>query len=250
MKILQKGVALVLRIFAPKKQPDGAPTDAVASGTLGADSGFELFAVCAIELGTDKERPESGLEHFVEKVQDSSRYFAVRIVDGRSQRSTYVGIGFRERETAFSFSSILQDHVRYVRRQREAATRTLNSARKTGDAGDGTGAGGGGGDGLVGSLLDLSLKAGETIKINVGGLAGGTPQKKKKKATGGGGGGLFSLSAPSYAGTTLGAPTVPTAAAPAMTLAAPAAAAMPAAAADAGGDDFFGDDDFGDFQSA
>ena len=86
IKVLQKGKALMLQIFAPKK---GVKPDANIGGNLGATSDFELFAVCPIELAV--KGPQADMDFFVEKVQDSSRYFAVRIVDGKNGRSTHVG---------------------------------------------------------------------------------------------------------------------------------------------------------------
>ena len=116
IKVLQKGKALMVQIFAPKK--GAKPDDANIGGNVGAASDFELFAMCPIELAADREKPQSDMDFFVEKVQDSSRYFAVRIVDGKSGRSTHVGIGFRERNDTFSFVStralyILLNPVRF-----------------------------------------------------------------------------------------------------------------------------------------
>ena len=41
--------------------------------------------------------------------------------EDEKKRAAYIGIGFRERDTAFSFKATLQDFERYVRRQRSAA---------------------------------------------------------------------------------------------------------------------------------
>lgn len=43
-----------------------------------------------------------------------------RIKDPASQRSVSIGIGFRERETAFDFKSSLNEYVRYVDRMSTA----------------------------------------------------------------------------------------------------------------------------------
>merc|ERR1711969_203376 len=132
------------------------------------------------------------MDHFVEKVQDSSRYFAVRIVDGKSGRSTHVGIGFRERSDAFSFVSTLQDHTKFTRRQRQAQQMHDSDAKRYEAAAASAEAEGlKPGDVPVADLLgDLSIKEGQSITIKVGGIGGGSGKKKKaKKPSGGGGGG-------------------------------------------------------------
>ncbi len=45
----------------------------------------------------------------VEQVTDSSRYFCLRIEDGRGNHA-FIGLGFNKREDAFDFKSALADH--------------------------------------------------------------------------------------------------------------------------------------------
>lgn len=109
----------------------------------------------------------------VEQVLDSSRFFAVR-VQGEGGRKAVLGIGFEERSEAFDFSVSLQE------------------VRKTLGLEPGANGGGGGGGGKKGGKVeakkeevkrDFSLKEGETITVNIGGM-------KKGRRSGGGGGGF------------------------------------------------------------
>jgi len=70
----------------------------------------ELFAACFINPG---QRDNS-----VETVLDSSRYFVLKIEDGRGKHA-FVGLGFAERNEAFDFNVALSDHEKYVRRDHE-----------------------------------------------------------------------------------------------------------------------------------
>ena len=51
---------------------------------------------------------------------DSSRYYVLRLQDRASSRSVLIGIGFRERDTAFDFKNALNDYVRYIDRMSTA----------------------------------------------------------------------------------------------------------------------------------
>lgn len=126
-----------------------------------ADTG-ELFA----QVPLDNERPEVS----VEPVTDSSRYFAVRVDDGNG-RHAFLGLGFRERSDAFDFNIALQDHVKQAR-----------AGRMGGPAADG--------DAAAAPPLDLSLKAGETLRVNLSGVGGGARRREPANAGGGGPGGL------------------------------------------------------------
>ncbi|XP_051141710.1 uncharacterized protein At1g03900 [Andrographis paniculata] len=107
----------------------------------------ELFAACFVNPGQR--------EAAVESVLDSSRYFVLRIEDGRGKHA-FVGLGFNERNEAFDFNVALSDHEKYVKREVEK------------DA-----VSGGGADGAEEGHIDIHpavnhrLKEGETIRINV-----------------------------------------------------------------------------------
>ena len=67
-----------------------------------SEAASALFAQCPIEID-----PQRNLSVFVQDCADSSRYFVVRVVDPKSKRSAFVGIGFPERSAAFNFKASL-----------------------------------------------------------------------------------------------------------------------------------------------
>lgn len=66
----------------------------------------DAFAVCPVN--TNPNAPPA-----VERVIDSSRYFVLRIEDGRGNYA-YIGMGFKERSEAFDFNVALQDFQKCV----------------------------------------------------------------------------------------------------------------------------------------
>ncbi|KAL1921062.1 uncharacterized protein VTP21DRAFT_11697 [Calcarisporiella thermophila] len=106
----------------------------------------ELFAVCPYDD-----------EGAVEAVLDSSRYFVLRVVN--EGRKAFIGMGFRERTEAFDFNVALQDHVKHVKAEQEAAE------RKAADVANPV------------PKKDYSLKEGQTISISIGGK---TPMNRSK----------------------------------------------------------------------
>ncbi|KAK1289712.1 Uncharacterized protein QJS10_CPB18g02006 [Acorus calamus] len=110
-------------------------------------SSGDLFAACFVSPGQPRKAS-------VETVLDSSRYFVLRIEDGRGKHA-FVGLGFAERNEAFDFNVALSDHEKHVKRENERE-------------GGGT-EGGGEDDGRIDvhPAVNLRLKEGETIRINV-----------------------------------------------------------------------------------
>ncbi|GFQ08717.1 uncharacterized protein at1g03900 [Phtheirospermum japonicum] len=104
----------------------------------------DLFAACFVSPGQR--------EIAVEPALDSSRYFVLRIEDGRGKHA-FVGLGFSERNEAFDFNVALSDHEKYVKREVEKEV----------------GSGEGGEDGQIDihPAVHHRLKEGETIRINV-----------------------------------------------------------------------------------
>ena len=65
LKVMQKGDDCFVRLYDPKKDPSGIGTNLV------------LFAEGPIRV--DDKFKKKGLEFYVQKVVDSSRYFVVRV---------------------------------------------------------------------------------------------------------------------------------------------------------------------------
>ncbi|GFQ01140.1 uncharacterized protein at1g03900 [Phtheirospermum japonicum] len=105
----------------------------------------ELFAACFVNPGQR--------EVAVESVLDSSRYFVLRIEDGRGKHA-FVGLGFNERNEAFGFNVALSDHEKHVKREVEKEVGSAGGAADEGHIG-------------VHPALNHRLKEGETIRINV-----------------------------------------------------------------------------------
>ncbi|XP_011028837.1 PREDICTED: uncharacterized protein At1g03900-like [Populus euphratica] len=103
----------------------------------------ELFAACFFNPGQR--------ENSVETVLDSSRYFVLKIEDGRGKHA-FVGLGFTERNEAFDFNVALSDHEKYVRRENEKESGETSESDAHID---------------IHPAVNHRLKEGETIRINV-----------------------------------------------------------------------------------
>ncbi|CEG63326.1 hypothetical protein RMATCC62417_00489 [Rhizopus microsporus] len=110
-------------------------------------SSGELFAMCPYEIHSNS----------VEAVLDSSRYFVLKIEN--EGRHAFIGMGFQERSDAFDFNVTLQDFVKQLRAEKEAAERTVDTTPKK----------------------DYGLKEGQTINITIGNL--GVKRSKPRPAT-------------------------------------------------------------------
>jgi len=201
-----------------------------------------LFATCPVAEAGSKA---------IDQVIDSSRYFALRIDDGKGKHA-FVGLGFRDRSDAYDFNATIGDHWKGVRREMEAEEEAKAFAERAASE----------------PMRDLSLKEGETLSIKVNVPGGGSkPRAPRPKAAEGASSGLLPpppggkpglLAPPPKAGTIPVPPQpAPTATAPPATPATALAAAAPATADDDGFGDFTAskdgvdadaDDEFGDFQ--
>ncbi|KAL3934177.1 MAG: hypothetical protein SGARI_003502 [Bacillariaceae sp.] len=71
--------------------------------TQDGHKGSKLFALCSIDI-VNKDKK---LEHYVEAVLDSTRYFTIRVKDEKAGREALIGLGFRDREEAGDFRAAL-----------------------------------------------------------------------------------------------------------------------------------------------
>lgn len=106
----------------------------------GENLGNSLVEVQVVDGECDK---------YVERATDSSRYFAIKVVDASGAKKTFIGLGFKERNDAFDFNCTLQDF------------KNRNVVEKTDPI----------------PTKDFSLKEGEKITVNFKGI------KKKKDTT-------------------------------------------------------------------
>mmetsp|Transcript_1826 Transcript_1826/g.2731 ORF Transcript_1826/g.2731 Transcript_1826/m.2731 type:complete len:302 (+) Transcript_1826:70-975(+) len=182
---------LLLQLFKDRPKLDGPP---------GATEKY-LFAQCKvslkINLSSSKELSTPKMEHWVEAVTDSSRYFVIRISDENTGREAHVGMGFRERNEALNFKMSLQDYEKTMRKEAmvdglsssssaDSSTLSPQDKHDTGESNDATQA-------IDLGVSKLSLKEGETIHVNIK----GAKSKPRKKTQGGGSGpGGFLLKKP------------------------------------------------------
>lgn len=130
-------------------------------------------------------------ERTVEQALDSSRFFAITVVG--EGRKAVLGMGFEERSEAFDFSIALQD-ARRVLGLDNSTTSSSSSAPRSGGAKPAPQA--------EEPKRDFSLKEGETISINLGGLKGRrsrsheSPQQEQRSEQDA----LFSIKPPPGAG--------------------------------------------------
>ena len=82
-----------------------------------------LFAVCKVDpVGTGES-----LDHWIQPVGDSSRFFAIRVTDEKGGREAVIGLGFREREEAEDFTQCIINYQNAISRERmERANEMVN----------------------------------------------------------------------------------------------------------------------------
>lgn len=73
-----------------------------------------LFAISKVDLVDSAH----SMDHWVQPVGDSSRYFAVRVTDEKGGREAVIGLGFREREEAEDFSQCVINFQNAIMRER------------------------------------------------------------------------------------------------------------------------------------
>lgn len=59
------------------------------------------------------------MEHYVESVLDSTRFFVIRVTDDKAGREALVGLGFRDRQEANDFRSALSKYESEIASERK-----------------------------------------------------------------------------------------------------------------------------------
>lgn len=136
------------------------------------DSPYSIFAECPIKI----TNAEMDMVRFVDGVIDSSRYFVLRVQDPRSDRSTFIGVGFRERDTAFEFKNCLNDYIRYISRIARAKE-MHDSVERTASAESGEQSA------PSPASTKHALKEGEKLKLKIGSQSEREGRDKSKNAS-------------------------------------------------------------------
>ena len=59
------------------------------------------------------------MEHYVESVLDSTRFFVIRVTDEKAGREALVGLGFRDRQEANDFRAALEKYQSEIASERK-----------------------------------------------------------------------------------------------------------------------------------
>lgn len=78
-----------------------------------AKPGQKLFALSKFNLNETDHK----VSHFVRPVCDSTRYFAVRVTDGKGCLETIVGLAFRKNDAADTFNNVVLDYSNDIRQR-------------------------------------------------------------------------------------------------------------------------------------
>ncbi|CAF1025695.1 unnamed protein product [Didymodactylos carnosus] len=98
----------------------------------------------------------------VENVEDSTRYFVIRVQNDNGQQA-FLGMGFNDRSDSFDFNVALQDHFKYLKQAKQIEQEQKHPEQVTDRQ----------------PKLDLSFKEGQTIKINLKSGATGNETERK-----------------------------------------------------------------------
>jgi len=79
----------------------------------------KLFAKSSKIDGRKIATGERMLEHFMDKVSDSSRYFVLKIENPKTKKVLPIGFGFDDREKATTLNATIDDHMKQVGREIE-----------------------------------------------------------------------------------------------------------------------------------
>uniref|UniRef100_A0A7S4EF50 NECAP PHear domain-containing protein n=1 Tax=Pseudo-nitzschia australis TaxID=44445 RepID=A0A7S4EF50_9STRA len=86
-------------------------------GDAGSRGQQKLFALCPIDIVNQTDNEKKKVDHFVEAVLDSTRYFVVRVKDEKADREALIGLGFRDREEAGDFRAALAKYEQDIKKE-------------------------------------------------------------------------------------------------------------------------------------
>lgn len=86
-------------------------------GDIGSRGQQKLFALCPIDMVNQRDGEKKKVDHYVEAVLDSTRYFVVRVKDDKAKREALIGLGFRDREEASDFRAALSKYEQDITRE-------------------------------------------------------------------------------------------------------------------------------------
>eukprot|EP00586_Coscinodiscus_wailesii_P019485 CAMPEP_0172504042 /NCGR_PEP_ID=MMETSP1066-20121228/174808_1 /TAXON_ID=671091 /ORGANISM="Coscinodiscus wailesii, Strain CCMP2513" /LENGTH=265 /DNA_ID=CAMNT_0013280035 /DNA_START=82 /DNA_END=876 /DNA_ORIENTATION=+ len=147
LDMIRQDSTLLINILSSRPKNDGPK---------GATENF-LFAQSKIKYDDNPN-----MQHWVENVVDSSRYFVVRISDEKRKREAHIGLGFRERNDATDFKMGLMEYVKMMKREKMA-----EEMIKTHDSEDAEGSPEGVASSPLAALSKLTLKEGEKIHVSL-----------------------------------------------------------------------------------
>lgn len=130
----------------------------------------KVYAVCPIEIYPGPA---------VQSVADSSRYFVIKVVENAGGKGVHLGLGFADRSDSFDLNIALHNHFNGIQKEEIIEQEKDEPQEK----------------------LDLSLKEGETIKVNIN-----MPRKATKKTPSSGGAGRGLAAPPGPKGSIPGPP--------------------------------------------
>ena len=98
--------------------------------TLALEFGSDgkLFAQSVIDCSPQESGQQKRVQHWLEQVVDSSRYFTLKI-SGQGGREATIGFGFRDREVATDLRESTQHYEASIRREVEAAETLANAPK-------------------------------------------------------------------------------------------------------------------------
>lgn len=183
LHVLRRDSSLLIKLLADRPKPNAPP---------GATEEY-LFAQSKITLDlSSNAKDKMKMEHWIETVTDSSRYFVIRISDEKRGKEAHIGMGFRERNDAMNFKMSLQEYENTMRKEGMIMdgehnsevgdndscndSDSLKDAKSFTETEDST-------KSTVEGMSKLSLKEGEKIHINLKGSSSTKSSRAKKSST-------------------------------------------------------------------